>query len=307
MQFQEKFSYGGWNNNLRLSNGSMELVITTDVGPRIIKFAAENGKNLFKEFKDEMGKLEGSDWMSFGGHRLWHSPEVFPRTYALDFDKVNYSWDGKVLKLDQKVESITGIKKDLEISLDEKENHVKVIHKLTNKNLWAVELAAWALTVVTDNMRAIVPQEDFVLWEDDYLPSKPIVLWKYTTMDDPRWKWGSKFIQLKQDPNAKTRQKFGTLNKKGWSAGYLDGELFVKTFDYIPDATYLDFGSNNEIYTDGDLMEIESLSPIVKLEPGKTLEHTEHWFYFKTVLSENEAELDKTITPFIEKAKKLSI
>ena len=75
----------------------------------------------------------------------------------------------------------------------------------------------------------------------------------------------------------------------------------------IPKANYLDFGCNNEVYTDGDLMEIESLSPMVKLEPGKTLEHTEHWFYFKTQLSENEDELDKTIKPFIEKVKKLSV
>ena len=51
MEFQEKFSYGGWNNNLRLSNGNLELIITTDVGPRIIKLASNKGINLFKEFK----------------------------------------------------------------------------------------------------------------------------------------------------------------------------------------------------------------------------------------------------------------
>lgn len=307
MEFQEKYSFAGWQNNVRLSNGKIEIVITTDVGPRVIKFAAVGGKNLFKEFEKELGKTSGTEWLSFGGHRLWHSPEVFPRTYALDFDNVSYKWDGKILKLDQKVESITGIKKDFEITLDEKENHVKVVHKLTNKNLWAVELAAWPLTVVTDKMRAIVPLEDFEAWEDNFLPNKPIVLWHYTTMDDPRWKWGSKFIQLKQDSKTVTRQKFGTLNKKGWVAGYLDGELFLKTFGYDPDACYPDYGCNMEVYTDGDLMEIESLSPITKIEPGQTLIQTENWFYFKTQLSENEDEIAKVINPLAEKAKMLSV
>ena len=30
-----------------------------------------------------MGKLEGSDWVSFGGHRLWHFPEVFQKVQSL--------------------------------------------------------------------------------------------------------------------------------------------------------------------------------------------------------------------------------
>ena len=52
MEYQEKYSYGGWKNCIRLSNGIIELVATTDVGPRIIRFAGLNGENLFKEFKE---------------------------------------------------------------------------------------------------------------------------------------------------------------------------------------------------------------------------------------------------------------
>ena len=78
----EKISYGGWENCLKLSGDSIELVITLDVGPRVIRLGTPGGQNLFKEFEDQMGKTSGTEWMSFGGHRLWHSPEVFPRTYA---------------------------------------------------------------------------------------------------------------------------------------------------------------------------------------------------------------------------------
>ena len=29
----------------------------------------------------EKGKTGGSEWHIYGGHRLWHAPEVMPRTY----------------------------------------------------------------------------------------------------------------------------------------------------------------------------------------------------------------------------------
>src|SRR6516225_11433579 len=34
----EKVEYKGWKNNLRLSNGEAELIVTLDVGPRIISY-----------------------------------------------------------------------------------------------------------------------------------------------------------------------------------------------------------------------------------------------------------------------------
>ena len=34
----EKIKYAGWENCYRLDNGRIELVITGDVGPRVIRF-----------------------------------------------------------------------------------------------------------------------------------------------------------------------------------------------------------------------------------------------------------------------------
>jgi hypothetical protein len=67
----EKTPYGGWNNCLRLSDGSLELVVTIDVGPRIIRLGVPGGQNLFKEFDDQMGKTSGTEWM-----KLWWSPPL---------------------------------------------------------------------------------------------------------------------------------------------------------------------------------------------------------------------------------------
>ena len=60
LKMQEKVNYGGWPNCIRLTNGQVELIITTDVGPRVIRFGFAGGQNLFNEVKEQMGKTGGS-------------------------------------------------------------------------------------------------------------------------------------------------------------------------------------------------------------------------------------------------------
>ncbi len=76
----EKIEYKGWKNNLRLSNGDTELVLTLDVGPRVISYKLKDGKNVFVELADQMGKSGEAEWVARGGHRLWVGPEDLMRT-----------------------------------------------------------------------------------------------------------------------------------------------------------------------------------------------------------------------------------
>jgi hypothetical protein len=41
--------YKGWKNNLKLSNGTVELIVTLDLGPRVIRYGNVGGANVFKE------------------------------------------------------------------------------------------------------------------------------------------------------------------------------------------------------------------------------------------------------------------
>jgi hypothetical protein len=46
----ERSPYGGWPNCYRPSNGHLELVVTSDVGPRIIRCGFPGGgQNFFQE------------------------------------------------------------------------------------------------------------------------------------------------------------------------------------------------------------------------------------------------------------------
>jgi hypothetical protein len=298
----EKVSYGGWPNCIKLSNGEIELIATTDVGPRIMRFGYVGGQNLFKEYKDQLGETGGKAWRIYGGHRLWHCPEDHKRTYYPDNSPIKYEWDGKTLKLSQPVETTTGIAKEIEVTLDGENNQVKALHRLINHNQWDIEASPWVLTVMAPRGRIIFPQEPYRPHPDYLLAARPLVLWHFTDMSDPRWRWGEKYIQLRQDPNLKTKEKVGFLNKQGWGAYYLNGELFVKRYPYDSAGTYPDYGCNTETFTDGDMLEFETLGPLAKIPAnGGKVEHVEHWYLFKVALGEGESEIDAKVPPLVEK------
>lgn len=300
----EKTSYGGWKNCVRLKNEEIELVATTDVGPRVIRLGFIGGPNLFKEWKDQLGKTGGDGWNIFGGHRLWHAPEQQPRTYAPDNAAVESKWDGRALRLIQQVEATTGIQKEIELALDGGENHVTVRHRLTNRNQWDVELSPWALSVMQAPGRVILPQEPYIAHSEKLLPARPLVLWGYTDMKDPRWLWGTKYIQLKGDPKREIAQKIGLMNTPGWAAFVSSGGLFLKRFGFEAGATYPDFGSNTETYTNGDMLEVETLGPLTRLAPGASVDHVEHWFLHKVDVGEDEASIDQVLLPLVKQTDK---
>jgi hypothetical protein len=294
----QEISYAGWPRCIRLANQNVELIATTDVGPRIIRFGFVGGPNLLKEFP-EAGKTGGDAWRSYGGHRLWHAPEVMPRTYAPDNGPIGHQWDGATLKLIQPVEAATGIQKQIEVTLDAQNNSATVRHQLANKTPWPVELAPWAVTVMQGPGRAILPQEPP---SNALLPVRPVALWGYTNMADPRWKWGAKFIQLACDPAATTPQKIAAGNKHGWAAYHRDGQVFLKRFAFDPAATYPDFGCNLEFYTNGDMLEVETLGPLSKLAPAATVEHIERWYLFKAKIGESDDEIEAAMAPLLRQS-----
>ena len=298
----EKTSYGGWDNCVRLANGEIELIATTDVGPRIIRLGFVGGPNLFKEYADLLGKTGGDEWRIYGGHRFWHAPEAKPRTYWPDNSPVEYRWDGRTLVLTPPPETPNGVQKVVEVVLAPDTNRVTVRHRLVNVSPWAMELAPWALTVMAPGGRAIFPQEPYIPHTERLLPGRPMVLWNYTDMADPRWTWGRKYVQLRQDPTATTPQKAGLFNSLGWAAYTLNDTVFIKRYDADPGAVYPDWGCNTESFTNQDMLEVESLGPLTRLAPnGGTVEHVERWYLFKAAVGETETAIDSALLPLVER------
>jgi len=295
----ERFSFMGWKNCYKISNEVVELIITSDFGPRIIKYALINQENEMRVFENTAGKTNLKEWNLYGGHRLWHSPESKPRCYFPDNDKVEIKVIENGIKTSQNVEPTTMIKKDITITLEPTSSVVTIKHYLTNKGMWDVKLAAWALTVMATGGIEIIPQEQV---DTDLLPNRMLSLWPYTKLNDPRVTWGDKYILLKQDPNYEPPFKIGISNTCGWAAYANHNHLFVKKFNHIANSEYPDYsGSSYETYTKNDMIELETLSPLVLLAPEQTIEHIETWKLFDNIsLPQSEDDIDKYILPLIK-------
>ncbi len=295
----EQVSYNNLGNCYRLSNGDVELIITGDVGPRIIRFGFVGEDNEFAEL-DISAKIPGQGtWHIYGGHRFWHAPEHTIRTYYPDNNPVEIVQQEDFVRVTQPTEPTTGIQKELDIYLASDSPHVKVVHRMTNHNLWAVELAPWALSVMNTGGKCIIPLPPRGTHADNLLPANTLTMWAYTDMSDPRWTWGRKYIMLNQDVNNTNPQKIGAMVPAGWVAYARQGHLFIKTFDYVSGATYPDLGCSVETFTNELMLEVETVAPLIKLEPDAKVEHIENWRLYKDVpMPVNDSDVDSHILPY---------
>lgn len=298
----EKVPYRGWQSCYRMQNDLVDLVLTADVGPRVIRFGFSGRENEFKEFEAEVGRTGGNEWRSYGGHRLWHAPEVMPRSYAPDNSPIEVRIGSTGLHAIQPVEALTGIQKEIEISLDENQAHARVVHRLRNLGLWPVELSVWCLSVMAPGGTAILPLPPRGPHPENLLPTSTLALWAYTDLADERLTLGRQYVLLRQDPSNSTPQKIGASVPDGWVA-YARGEhLFVKKFQYVPDAVYPDMGSCFESFMNDEFLELETLSPLTLLEPGEETEYVEDWYLLDGVpVPTSEADIAASVLPAVNR------
>ncbi|MGB7872807.1 MAG: hypothetical protein WBL25_00375, partial [Anaerolineales bacterium] len=149
---------------------------------------------------------------------------------------------------------------------------------LTNRGLWPVECAPWAITQFRTGGVAILPQSRE---QTEVLPNRTLALWPYTDIASPQVSWGNRYTLVRaemQDPF-----KVGFPNPRGWLAYWLDSTLFVKRAVYDANANYYDFGSSSECYCNDRFLELETLAPIGKLAPGESVTHAETWELYADV------------------------
>jgi hypothetical protein len=298
--------YKGWKNNLRLANAEAELIVTLDVGPRVICYRLASGVNVFREFSHELGKSGEADWRARGGHRLWAGPEDLTRTYAPDNRPVAHKLLGPgSVRLTQAPDAEYGIQKEIDLTLAPEGSRVSAVHRITNVGNKATELTAWALTLMAQGGVEIIPlppkrphpgPPENARSAADYAPDQTLILWPFFDFSDPRWTFGKRFLTLRQDPKATGPTKIGLAHRGGW-VGYLNaGTLFVKRVAFVEGKTYPDGGVNIETFSNADVLEIESLSPLTRLEPGANVESVEEWELFAGVPAvANEADIDRAI------------
>jgi hypothetical protein len=299
----EPTAFGGWANCLRLANEHAELIITLDVGPRVLCYShLPGGKNILKTNAEELGKAGEAEFVARGGHRIWIAPEN-DRTYVPDNSPVTHELLPNGVRIVNPAAEPWGVRKELTITMAAETSEVTLEHRATNLGPAPATLATWGITVVEPGGLEIIPRPPLGEHPRDLLPNRTQVLWPYTDTSDDRWRWGREFITLRQTPHS-SPTKLGLMHRMKW-VGYLTRHaLFIKTFGYEEGATYPDFGCNFETFSNAQMLEIETLSPLRTLAPGESVGHTESWRLFGSIPephSLKEDALADWLEPFLGK------
>jgi hypothetical protein len=179
-----------------------------------------------------------------------------------------------------------------------------VLHRIRNITSKTIELAPWALSMMAQGGVGIHGFPPRGTHPEVLAPTNPLVMWAFSDLSDKRWQFTRKYLILRQDPvNHGQPQKLGTFNEHTWAAYLLGTDLFIKHFEADPKGTYPDRGCSFETFTNADFLEQETLGPMTKLAPGKSVNHTERWTLHRNIRIPEctDAELDKVVLPLVAK------
>ena len=271
-----------------LDNGTLKLLVTQSIGPRIMSFGFVGKENLFADLPEHITELpNGSIYHFYGGHRLWQAPEFFETTYTLEDNPVEITELDGGLMVTQPLQLQNGLQKSLEIRFSG-DSQVVIKHRFTNHGNKEIACAPWAITQFKTGGVAILPQSRH---DAGMLPNRSMALWSYTDMSSPRVQWGKEYVLVSAPmPSA---FKIGFPNPRGWLAYWLDGALFVKHAEYNDQVDYYDYGSSSESYCNDKFLELETLGPITTLHHDDSVTHVETWSLYRDVkrpANENEVK-----------------
>jgi hypothetical protein len=256
---------------LRVGDLLLEFALT---GPRVTGLRVADGRNLFASLPGVViERGSGAPFRFLGGHRLWRAPEVPAVTYAPDDEPVTFE-RGDVWLHARGAPDPDGIVREMRAGGDG--GFVSIDHRLINVGREPVETAPWSITQLPADGTAVMPLTAPPVDGEPYQANRAVALWPYTDLGAPGLAWSRDAVVVRG--SAGPMQKIGTENRTGWLAYLHDGWLFAKWGPiHDPHLAYADRGASAQIYRDHRVIELETLGPLERLEPGGVAEHREWW------------------------------
>ena len=175
----EEVEHHLWKKAFKIYNDTVQLLVLTEVGPRILFFGFLGEENEFHEIPEHSGKRGDQTFRVYGGHRLWVSPET-SRTYYPDNLPVGVGRQQDAFVFTAPPDFMppgTGLQKEIEIKLADTGARVTVTHRIRNIGREPTEMAPWALSVVAGGGKAILPLPPRVpMSADRLLPESVLAL-----------------------------------------------------------------------------------------------------------------------------------
>jgi hypothetical protein len=109
----------------------------------------------------------------------------------------------------------------------------------------------------------------------EFQADRSLVLWPYTNLVDPRLSWQERAAVIEAVPGP--RFKIGSGPSPGRLGYLIDRQLFTKEIMPAGDGTYPDRGAVAQVFVEDSFCELESVGPVVSLEPRSSASHREVW------------------------------
>lgn len=264
--------YKHFGDCLFATNGLVEIAVPLSFGIRVIRYAFLDGENIFFEQPEDMTELStGEGWKIRGGHRMWLSPES-EDCYYPDNHPISLEVCGNVICIKQEPDPYLRVNKELNIRFGD-DAEIELEHKITNISASKLERSIWAISAMAAGGKGGFGYEET---EMIYKPRQKIAFWEFTDPSDKR-------VHLKKDccdffhAKGEGDLKIGFENTCR-SYDYINkGIIFEKRTDDDPGGVYPDGGMRFELFMCDHMLEMETLSPIYRLEHGETASHKEYW------------------------------
>lgn len=282
-----EINYKNFGKCLKITSPEAEVIVTLEIGPRIISYKLLNGENIFWEDIDRQSSLnnkntdkmffKGATWYGLGGHRLWRSPESFS-TYFPENNSVEFQEKDGIYRFIQETQKYNDVQLTLTLSFLN-ETEIGFEGTITNKSEVVKTCASWSISMCEGPGLEIVKLPND---ETGFNPQRVYSLWGFGAKNnDPRAYYGENYFALRMEPGNQDAYKVGMRVNAG-KVLYLTGKnAFVKKFDLIENKQYPDNNVNYETYTKGLFMELEILSPLKNLSPNESVTHKEVWSLLK--------------------------
>jgi hypothetical protein len=268
----ERTEFRGWRGAYRLRLREAEMVVVTEVGPRVLSLSVGDGPNLLFVDEETAGRGQGdTDWHVYGGHRLWVAPET-EDTYAPDNLPCQVEASEGRLTVTAPVSPRAKLQKRLTFAASE--GRFVIEHGVLNTGDTLYPGAMWALTCVVPNGLIVFPWGRGGAWD-----LKKVVYWNKwmdhrSDVASLQWQPGPDLFAVV--PTGE-EGKVGTHSPEGWVALCREDATFVKSYDWVSGASYPDEDSSLQVYTCEQFVEMETLSPLAVFYPGTEVVHREIW------------------------------
>lgn len=268
----KEIEYAGWKRCIYLSNGVFETVLSTEVGPRILRYSKVGGPNLL--YLDSYAAGQTSDlkvWRIYGGHTFDALTEGKPLRLP-ENQPIGYSKQEDGVSFEPVVFEKQGFSKTVAVRMCRR-GGLEIKETLQNLSDTPLTISAMGSTHLNISGRVALPAASLRQIASAVKGEK---------VDQRRLSFGGELCFVDHDMARGGEYALNFDLPELWCAYFLYGVMFVMTSPAVEGAVY-DENAMLRVEADANKVAISSFSPRYSLEKGEAFTHVEVWNIFPEV------------------------